>query len=383
MKKLLLIISIFVSGIIFANTGFNTLWEYIESIGTSYLTNANVRNTVLTEPIANGELIKAETLNAKFDSLNKEITDIKLAVGGKILGCSAGTASATSYCYAYVTGKSQDSSVEQTYLGVLQNGSNLLIASRMTSETVNSVMWEANSYTTNESKRIKKTDISEFLGCTLNYCYVKVKGVGSGQSSEVSYLGVFVNGTNLYIVDRLTGTSSSLWDETTYPAASEAARVKSTDVKKFFGCSPGVNNGCYLIASGVSGSGATNDYLARVGSTGGSHLGIVYRSTGESQALWDETTYPAGSEASRIKSSEVSKFLGCAGLYCYANITGIGYNETIAKEYFSFLYNITYPGASGIVVRMSEASSSHPAYWSSDYTGSNDAKVQTSSVILP
>lgn len=190
MKKILAFTLVFSLGAV-AATGFPTFWQYIESLSGSFLDNASTRSTIINEPITNGELMKANALNAKFGALKKELDDIRTQFDtstqgvtiGDTLGCNK--SSTVAYCYVSATGIAAGESTPRTFLAGMNTTGIYIVVRNVGTQ---GVQWSQTAYPDLASQRVLYSEVS-MLNCG-NNCFVKTTGIGAGETNPRNFLQV-------------------------------------------------------------------------------------------------------------------------------------------------------------------------------------------------
>ena len=167
---------------------FPTLYQYIESLSGNFITDEATRTEILNSDITDGELMKAKTLNAKFDALNFELNDLSSRLN--TLESSGGTSTeiltcVDTGCFAKTTGIAQGETVAREYIVFIESDASpyMTIVSRTTGGSA-PLSWDSTTYPDVESRRLKSTESINLIECVGTGCFAEVTGVANGGVSD-------------------------------------------------------------------------------------------------------------------------------------------------------------------------------------------------------
>lgn len=436
-KKILAIVSlsIILLSIVSANTGFSTFWEYAQSIGTSYLTNTTVRNTIITEPITSNESIRSDALNSKFGALNKDIEDLKTQIAGlaptsapSIIDCGGTT------CLGYVSGIADGESTEREFLVFVSSNTIRITSRRIDSNVSNSTTStfddNNNTYASTltgiatatqplKNARILKGDY-EHIGCLKGNggCIGYLKGIGDGETLERNFLVVIssagvanivhrynqnnVNFMGVSDFDDQNGSYSNIASST--PVA-PASVINSRVIKgeyTHYGCG---DTWCLGNIAGKGDNDTINkNYVVRVLNDGRAMITSrmipnTATPTSSTGNYFDDnlSTYKNGGTISALTGADIEatkqtrivaseyEHVYCSSSNCFGYLTGIADGENVVRNFFVSISASSHTQAY-IMVRSSTAGPTHSEIMHFDdnlgtYTNSSETAVAPASLI--
>lgn len=427
MKKILIPVLFMSLGAV-AATGFPTFWQYIESLSGSFLDNESTRSTIINEPITNGELMKANALNAKFGALKKELDSIKTSVNTLGSGSTmVSTLGCSSVCYGIVNGIAEGETVARNFL-VSLSGGQAVIVSRGGTDAANLIYANAfdidagsgyyASYVANSGGDVSKVQRSRvtsnefsFLGCSTNVCYGFLTGRAEGETSSRNFLVTLSGGIASIVYRGGTDAANLIYSNAfdvdagsgyyaTYVAnnGGDVSKVQRARITQGEFQLKACSSSCYGFLTGkAEGEESSREFTVVLS---GGTASIVYRGGTEAANLIyanafdiDATTgyyatYVAnnGGDVSKVQRSRVasseSNIQTCSASVCYGSLTGRAEGETSSRN-----FAVSYSGGQAVILTRGGTDAANLIYANAfdidAGTGYYSAYVGNASVTIP